>query len=103
VANGDKIPNLGQKLLPVVTDEGSLRGVLAQVADVSGALTSARAMNESGHVVVIDGEDSFVLNKMTGEVNAIEDDGTSYNFDMWICPPEELNELPAQDFAWPQP
>ena len=103
VANGDKIPNLGQKLLPVVTDEGSLRGVLAQVADVSGALTSARAMNASGHVVVIDGEDSFVFNKMTGEVNAIEDNGNFYNFDMWICPPEDLEGLPADGFTWPQP
>ena len=82
VANGDKIPNLGQKLLPVVTNEGGLRGMLAQVADVSGALTSARALNATGHAVVIDGDESFVLNKETGEVNLIEDDGVAFNFDL---------------------
>ena len=103
VANGDKIPNLGQKLLPVVTNEGGLRGMLAQVADVSGALTSARALNATGHAVVIDGDESFVINKTTGEVNLIEDDGVAFNFDLWICPPEDLETMPAEGFQWPQP
>ena len=30
VANGDEIPNLGEKFLPVVTAEGSWRGMLAR-------------------------------------------------------------------------
>ena len=56
VANGDEIPNLGEKLLPVVTNEGSWRGMLAQVADVSTALQSVRALVKSGHVVVFGDE-----------------------------------------------
>ena len=35
VANGDTVPNLGQKRLAVVTPEGSLRGYRSEVADVS--------------------------------------------------------------------
>ena len=35
VANGEEIPNLGEKLMPVVTAEGTWRGLRAQVADVS--------------------------------------------------------------------
>ena len=93
VANGDWLPNLWQKALPVMTNEGSMRGVLAQVADVTGALTSARALNHSGHLVVLDGKESFILNKTTGEVNEIVDDGHAYKFDMWVCPPEELESL----------
>ncbi len=93
VANGDLLKNLGQKALPIVTREGTFRAMLAQCADVSGNLTSARALHHSGHLVVLDGEDSFVYNKVTGEVNAIEDDGSSYKFDMWVLPPEELAEL----------
>ena len=37
IANGDEIPNLGEKLMPVVTAEGSWKGMRAQVADVSKA------------------------------------------------------------------
>ena len=77
--------------------------MLAQVADVSGALTSARALNATGHAVVIDGDESFVINKTTGEVNLIEDDGVAFNFDLWICPPEDLETMPAEGFQWPQP
>ena len=44
VASGEEIPNLGEKLLPVVTAEGSWRGMLSQVADVSKALQSMRVL-----------------------------------------------------------
>ena len=50
VANGEEIPNLGEKLLPVVTNEGSWRGMVAQVADVTKALQSVRALVRAGHV-----------------------------------------------------
>ena len=63
---------------------------MAQVADVTMPLQSPRALHASGHMVVLDGENSFVLNKITGEVNCMEDDGVSYLMDMWIIPPEEL-------------
>ena len=38
VANGDEKPNFGEKLRRVVTVDGTQRGLLAQVADVSKAL-----------------------------------------------------------------
>jgi hypothetical protein len=104
VANGEALPNLGQKLLPVVTQEGSLRALLAQVADVTTGLQSVRSMHATGHVVVFDGPQSFTLNKFTGEVNAIEDDGMNYIMESWIVPPEELdNQMAAAGFPGQQP
>ena len=52
-ANGDKIRNLGEKLFSVVTVEGTVRGMRPQVADVSKALQSVRALVKTGHVVVL--------------------------------------------------
>ena len=52
IANGDEIPNLGEKLFAVVTEEGTVRGMRPQVADVSKALQSVRALVSTGHVVV---------------------------------------------------
>ena len=88
-ANGDTIPNLGEKALPVVTREGTVHGYLSQLADVTTSLQSVRHLHKSGHLVVFDGPDSFMYNKRTGEVNMIEDDGFNYVQGLWVIPPEE--------------
>ena len=98
VANGDELPNLGQKFLPLVTSEGTTRGMLAQVADVTMALQSPRALYASGHMVVLNGPNSFVLNKISGEINVLEDDGINYLMDTWIIPPEEIENYADPDF-----
>ena len=98
VANGDELPNLGEKFLPLFTREGTTRGMLAQVADVTMPLQSPRALYATGHLVVLDGPDSFVLNKITGEVNCMEDDGANYFLDTWIIPPEDLDRYSDPSF-----
>ncbi len=95
-ANGHVIPNLGQKRMPVVTSEGTLRGYTTQCADVSKPLQSVRHLVRSGHVVVFDEEGSFICNKNTGEYNRINDDGINYNMEVWVVPPETLNVIREQ-------
>ena len=75
-----------------MTNEGSMRAMLTQAADIIDGLQSVRAMNATGHLVVFDGPESFTLNKFTGELNAIEDDGYNYIMESWICPPEEVDQ-----------
>ena len=93
VANGDEIPNLGEKLMPVMTREGSMRGLRAQVADVSKALQSVRALVKAGHMVIFgdgdEGQSHYVYNKFTGETNEVTDDGINYLMGMYIVPPDE--------------
>ena len=89
-ANGDTIPNLGEKTLPVVTREGTVHGYISQLADVTTSLQSVRHLHKSGHVVIFDGPNSFMYNKHTGEANMIEDDGFNYIQELWVIPPEEL-------------
>ena len=89
-------------MLPVITAEGTLRGFSTQVADVSKPLQSVRHLHKSGHVVVLDGTDSFMVNKFSGEINEIVDDGINYLMNMWIVPKNELNAV-AQHFQWQAP
>ena len=93
IANGDEIPNLGEKLLPVVTVDGSYRGLRAQVADVGKALQSERSLVRAGHVVVFgggeDGSDNYIVNKFSGEATPVEDDGVNYLMGMYIVPKKE--------------
>jgi hypothetical protein len=92
-ANGGIIPNLGQKMLPVVTKEGAVRGYLSQCADVTTGLQSVIHLNRCGHGVWFDGDDSFAVNKETGEMTQIDHDGKDFTMDMWVIPPEELHTL----------
>jgi hypothetical protein len=104
-ANGGEIPNLGQRFMAVVTEEGTLRGMEQQVADVTKPLESVRANVRAGHRVVFDddgtgqGMGSYLINKTTGEINMIRDDGKDYVMRRWIVPPGMVqNVMNEQDF-----
>ena len=90
VANGEEIPNLGETNLLVMTGEGTWRGLKAQVAEVSKALQSVRGLVKAGHLVVFgDGNDGcqhYVLNKTTGEINSVADDGINYLMRLHVVP-----------------
>ena len=100
VANGDEIPNLGEKLFAVVTEEGSVRGMRPQVADVSKALQSVRALVKTGHLVVFgdgaDGNAHYILNRESGEVNAVRDDGLNYLMRLYVIPPDAQQPFAGQ-------
>ena len=93
VAKGDEIPNLGEKLFAVVTKEGTVLGMRPQVANVSKALQSVRALVRTGHVVVFgDGEtgtEHYIMNRVIGDCNAVRDDGFNYLMRLSVVPPNQ--------------
>ena len=50
-------------------------------------LFSVEKMNECGHVVVFDGDDSYIVHKKTGEVNRLRREGGNFMMDIWVPPP----------------
>ena len=92
-ANGDEIPNLGEKLFAVVTEEVTVRGMRTQVADVSKALQSVCVLIKARHVVVFgDGEsgtEHYIMNHTTGECNAVRDDGHNYLMKLYVVRPNQ--------------
>ena len=52
IADGNEILNLGEKLMLVMTREGTWRGLQAEVADIARALQSVRSLVRTGHKVV---------------------------------------------------
>ena len=91
---------MGEKLMPVVTAEGTWRGLRAQVADVSKALQSVRTVIQAGHMVVFgdgdDGSGNYIVNKSTRETTAVKDDGVNCLLGLYIAPMQESG------FAWPE-
>ena len=84
MANGEYSPNLGEKKFRGVTEEGSLRGVTAQVVDVSQNLLSVYRCVKAGNRVVFDSEGSYVENKTSGEVNWLTENGNLWTLKLWV-------------------
>ena len=57
-----------------------------QAAPVTQALGSVKRICQSGHRVIFDDEDSYVQNKITGEVNMLREEDGNYILDAWILP-----------------
>ena len=97
IANGDTIPCLGQKQIVVLTLEGTLRGYNSNCADVAfgKSLQRVRAFGKSGHAVCFnvgpEGKDHLIMNRRTGEVNELKDDGVNYIQELPIVLPDHVN------------
>ena len=98
-ATNQPIPNLGEQKLPMVTQEGTLRGMTFQAAPVSKPLGSVKRMCASNHRVVFDDDGSYIQNKATGEINWMREDNGNYMLDVWIVPPDQLSEDEQPSFA----
>ncbi len=96
VADGGTLAELGQKLMAVFTAEGTLRGYSTRCADVSKPLQAVRSLVGSQHAVCFglgDGNDHLIINKVSGEINRMRDDGVNYYQDMLIIPPDRIDEF----------
>jgi hypothetical protein len=103
IADGTDLPNLGEKVMAVWTQEGTVRAYRSQCADVTKPLQAVRALVASDHSVVFDKGGSFVFNKVSGEINTITDDGINYLMRQWVIPPDQIEAAihMAQDFQGP--
>ena len=66
-ADGTRIPNLGQKTLETVSDDGSTKlSQTFQIADISRPLTSVGELADAGNLVVFGRRGGFIVNPDTG-------------------------------------
>jgi hypothetical protein len=84
VANGDKIPNLGEKKFVGHSEEGVMRGITAQVCDVNKALLSVKRMMTAGNRVVFDEDGSFIEDKATKEKMWLKEDKGLFVVKLWV-------------------
>ena len=69
LSDGTTHPQPQRAELPLLTMEGTLKGMTFQAAPVSKPLGSVKRMCSSGHRVVFDEGPSYILDLATGEVN----------------------------------
>ncbi len=96
-AGPETLPDLGEKKMAVLTPEGALRGYHSQCVKVSSPLSAVRQMLKNKRCVLFgrgpNEEEHLIINKLTGEINRMRDDGINYLQDLMVVPPEFLNEV----------
>ena len=96
LADSSELECLGQKMIAVCTQEGTVRGYTSQCANVSKPLQAVRSLVKSRHAVCFglgDGDDHLIINKDTGEINRMRDDGINYYQDLLVIPPEQVENF----------
>ena len=94
--------------MAVLTAEGTLRGYGSQCADVSVTkpLQAVRSLVHSKHAVCFglgeEGDEHLIINKQTGEVNRMRDDGINYLQDLLIIPPDQVDRVAGELLAMSQ-
>ena len=85
-ASGEEVPNFGEVTIPLVTREHGIKAVRFQAAGVGKPLLSAEKLNQAGHWVILDGDESCIVNKSTHEVTALRREDGMFMLDVWIPP-----------------
>ena len=83
LADGSRIPHMGEKSFKAFTDQGHLRHMVAAVTEVDDALLSVSKVVKAGNRVVFD-ESSFIEDKSTGSKTWLHGDNGMYMLKMWM-------------------
>ena len=84
VANGVRIPNLGEKRFSGSSEEGVQITLTAQVCDVNKALLSVRKVVAAGNRVVFEDGGSYIEDTSTGERMWMTEQNGMYMLKLWI-------------------
>ena len=84
-ASGHPLYNLGEQLLPAITDDGSETEVLFQLADVSCPLISVSQICDRGNRVIFGRGGGVTLNLTTGQEVPFQRVGGVYALGLWMC------------------
>ena len=95
VANGHRVPNIGQQAVRFRTDEDQAAGLLFQTAEMERPLVSASQLAAAGNRVVFSNRGGEIINEKSGKRTALHKRGGIYVLRMWIP------ANPSQDFAGP--
>ena len=84
VANGEEIPNLGERKFLGYMADGAARAITAQVCAVNQTLMSVSKIASKCNRVVFDDDGSYIEDKSTGERTWMTQVGGMYSLKMWV-------------------
>ena len=97
-ANNTRIPNLGQKDVLFVTDEGHQCGMPLQCAEVERTLLAVTQLAEGNNDVVLRKKGGAIINRVTKKSIKLIRRGGTYILRMWVwMPPDQAANAVQSD------
>lgn len=97
-AGHDRIPNIGQQVLNVVTNEGYETQALYQIAEVTRPLTAVGSTCDRRNVVIYGPHGGCILNLETRIQTDFSRRGGIYELDQWMRTDKSSGEDYQRDF-----
>ena len=95
-ANGGKIKNEGQKIIPFTTTvEGQELKMKVQIAEVTRMLISASKVANAGNIVNLDAKNPHIKNIKTGKETKVRHKNDMFLLDLWVN-----NDITGPVFSW---
>ena len=88
-ASKHEIPNLGEQILSIITDEENQGKLKYQVADVSRPLTAVSEVCDAGNRVLYGRNGGVILNVESGKETWFGREKNIYVFEIWVKPADE--------------
>jgi hypothetical protein len=82
-ASGEKVPNMGEKTVEAITNEGMRLKIIFQVTKVVKALISVGKLTRQGHRVVLDRDWPCIITK-GGSVTQLRLENGVFVVDLWV-------------------
>ena len=95
-ADGNRIPNLGEKKVSGYTDEGSKLSVTYQVAPVDRPILAVCKLTQAGHNVWFGKEGGIITHGTTGRRTHFKRKGGIYILEVWVpvsAPPDGCHTI----------
>ena len=93
MANGQRVPNIGQQAVHFETDKGQAAGMMLQTVEIERQLISASQLAASGNSVVFNQQGDTIVLEKNGRRTVLHKRGGIYVLRMWVP------ESPEQGFA----
>ena len=100
-AGHERIPNLGQQTLNVMTNEGYETQTVYQIAEVTRPLTAVGTTCDKGNIVVYGPHGGCIYNRETGIQTDFNRRGGIYELDLWMRTNQKGSGDQQQGFPWP--
>ena len=84
IANGIRIPNLGEKEFTGLTEDGVQSTLIAQVCKANKGLLSVRQMTKNGHRVVFEENQAYIEDMQNGEKIWMFMEGGMYAIKLYV-------------------
>ena len=118
-AGGERLPNMGQKCVPLMTADGISRLATFQIAPVRKPLLAVSASCDAGQMCLFDNDGSYFIERESSEGREIrrlakqcirkmtlERKNGVYVLPTWVVPPERLSpeaRVRTKPMAWNRP